>query len=89
MTLSRSKSKLLLECRLVERNYEPVGHAIQCRINAEDPLNDFRPSPGLITNYHSPGGHGIRIDTHVYAGYSIPPYYDSNDFKAYNCCANA
>jgi len=59
------------------KNYEPVGHAIQCRINAEDPLNDFRPSPGLITNYHSPGGHGIRIDTHVYAGYSIPPYYDS------------
>lgn len=59
------------------KNYEPVGHAIQCRINAEDPLNDFRPSPGLITNYHSPGGHGIRIDTHVYAGYTIPPYYDS------------
>jgi acetyl-CoA carboxylase, biotin carboxylase subunit len=59
------------------KNYEPVGHAIQCRINAEDPLNDFRPSPGLITNYHSPGGHGIRIDTHVYAGYSIPPFYDS------------
>ncbi|MDA7744841.1 acetyl-CoA carboxylase biotin carboxylase subunit [bacterium] len=59
------------------KNYEPVGHAIQCRINAEDPLNDFRPSPGRITNYHSPGGHGIRIDTHVYAGYSIPPFYDS------------
>lgn len=59
------------------KNYEPVGHAIQCRINAEDPLNDFRPSPGRITNYHSPGGHGIRVDTHVYAGYSIPPFYDS------------
>lgn len=59
------------------KNYEPVGHSIQCRINAEDPLNDFRPSPGKITNYHSPGGHGIRIDTHVYAGYTIPPFYDS------------
>jgi len=53
------------------------GHAVECRINAEDPFNDFRPSPGKITNYHAPGGHGIRLDTHVYAGYSIPPYYDS------------
>jgi len=58
-------------------NYEPELHAIECRINAEDPSNDFRPSPGKITNYHSPGGHGVRIDTHVYAGYVIPPYYDS------------
>ena len=58
-------------------NYIPRLHAIQCRINAEDPFNDFRPSPGMITNYHEPGGHGIRIDTHVYAGYTIPPYYDS------------
>ena len=52
-------------------------HAIECRINAEDPFNDFRPSPGKITNFHSPGGHGVRMDTHVYAGYTIPPYYDS------------
>ena len=52
-------------------------HSIQCRINAEDPHKDFIPSPGKITNYHSPGGHGIRIDTHVYANYMIPPYYDS------------
>ena len=52
-------------------------HAIQCRINAEDPEKEFRPSPGKITDYHEPGGHGIRIDTHVYAGYVIPPYYDS------------
>lgn len=59
------------------KNYEPELHAIECRINAEDPENDFRPSPGKITNYHSPGGHGVRIDTHVYAGYVIPPYYDS------------
>lgn len=55
----------------------PQMHAIQCRINAEDPANDFRPSPGKITDYHSPGGHGIRIDTHIYAGYIIPPFYDS------------
>jgi len=58
-------------------NYEPQGHAIECRINAEDPYNDFRPSPGKITVLHQPGGHGIRVDSHVYAGYTIPPYYDS------------
>ncbi|MEJ7768076.1 MAG: acetyl-CoA carboxylase biotin carboxylase subunit [Chitinophagaceae bacterium] len=58
-------------------NYEPQMHAIECRINAEDPYNDFRPSPGKITVLHQPGGHGIRVDSHVYAGYSIPPYYDS------------
>lgn len=58
-------------------NYEPQMHAIECRINAEDPYNDFRPSPGKITVLHQPGGHGIRIDSHVYAGYTIPPYYDS------------
>jgi acetyl-CoA carboxylase biotin carboxylase subunit len=59
------------------KNYYPQMHAIQCRINAEDPFNNFRPSPGKITEYHEPGGHGIRIDTHVYAGYTIPPNYDS------------
>jgi len=59
------------------RNYEPEMHAIECRINAEDPYNDFRPSPGKITVLHQPGGHGIRIDSHVYTGYTIPPYYDS------------
>lgn len=58
-------------------DYEPTMHAIECRINAEDPYNDFRPSPGKITTLHTPGGHGIRIDSHVYAGYVIPPYYDS------------
>jgi acetyl-CoA carboxylase, biotin carboxylase subunit len=58
-------------------DYEPTVHAIECRINAEDPYNDFRPSPGKITTLHTPGGHGIRIDSHVYAGYVIPPYYDS------------
>tara|TARA_B100001093_G_scaffold120423_1_gene113182 strand:- start:35493 stop:36332 length:840 start_codon:yes stop_codon:yes gene_type:complete len=59
------------------KNYEPKLHAIECRINAEDPMNDFRPCPGKITNYHAPGGLGVRVDTHVYAGYVIPPYYDS------------
>jgi acetyl-CoA carboxylase biotin carboxylase subunit len=58
-------------------NYEPKMHAIECRINAEDPYNDFRPAPGRITVLHTPGGHGVRIDSHIYAGYSIPPYYDS------------
>ena len=52
-------------------------HAMECRINAEDPFNDFRPSPGKILSFHSPKGHGVRVDTHVYSGYTIPPYYDS------------
>ncbi|WP_316801994.1 acetyl-CoA carboxylase biotin carboxylase subunit [Pedobacter nototheniae] len=59
------------------KNYFPDMHAIECRINAEDPFNNFRPSPGKITNFHSPGGHGVRVDTHVYAGYQIPSNYDS------------
>src|SRR6187402_3392063 len=59
------------------RNYMPQLHAIECRINAEDPFNDFRPSPGKITTLHMPGGHGVRLDTHVYSGYTIPPNYDS------------
>lgn len=59
------------------KNYLPQLHSIECRINAEDPYNDFRPSPGKITTLHSPGGHGVRLDTHVYAGYTIPPNYDS------------
>jgi acetyl-CoA carboxylase biotin carboxylase subunit len=59
------------------KNYLPTSHAIECRINAEDPHNGFRPCPGMITTYHAPGGHGVRVDTHVYAGYTIPPHYDS------------
>ncbi|WP_339655856.1 acetyl-CoA carboxylase biotin carboxylase subunit [Flavobacterium frigidarium] len=59
------------------KNYLPELHAIECRINAEDPYNDFRPSPGKITTLHMPGGHGVRLDTHVYSGYTIPPNYDS------------
>ncbi|MFM7289060.1 MAG: acetyl-CoA carboxylase biotin carboxylase subunit [Bacteroidota bacterium] len=59
------------------KSYIPNMHAIECRINAEDPYNDFRPSPGKITTLHVPGGHGVRVDTHIYSGYVIPPYYDS------------
>jgi acetyl-CoA carboxylase biotin carboxylase subunit len=59
------------------RDYVPQMHSIECRINAEDPYNDFRPSPGRITVLHQPGGHGVRVDSHAYAGYVIPPYYDS------------
>jgi acetyl-CoA carboxylase, biotin carboxylase subunit len=59
------------------KNYFPVMHAMECRINAEDVCNGFRPSPGKITSFHSPKGHGVRVDTHVYAGYTVPPFYDS------------
>ena len=59
------------------KNYLPQLHAVECRINAEDPFNDFRPSPGKITTLHMPGGHGVRLDTHVYSGYTITPNYDS------------
>ncbi|WP_196891209.1 acetyl-CoA carboxylase biotin carboxylase subunit [Aureivirga marina] len=59
------------------KNYLPKLHSIECRINAEDPHHDFRPSPGKITTFHAPGGHGVRLDTHVYANYVIPPNYDS------------
>ncbi len=58
-------------------NYFPNMHAMECRINAEDPYKNFLPSPGTITSFHSSKGHGVRVDTHVYAGYTIPPYYDS------------
>jgi acetyl-CoA carboxylase biotin carboxylase subunit len=60
------------------KHYFPKDrYAMEVRINAEDPFNDFRPSPGKITSYHNPGGHGVRLDTHAYAGYVINPYYDS------------
>ena len=75
--LIKEQIKLAAGDKISGENYYPKLHAIQCRINAEDPAHDFRPSPGKITSYHSPGGHGIRIDTHVYAGYAIPPNYDS------------
>ena len=63
--------------RLTKKLIKPRGHAIECRINAEDPSNDFRPSPGEISSFHMPGGFGVRVDTHCYAGYRIPPFYDS------------
>tara|TARA_B100000508_G_scaffold141092_1_gene146407 strand:+ start:64601 stop:65935 length:1335 start_codon:yes stop_codon:yes gene_type:complete len=75
--LIKEQIKIAAGEKISGNNYEPIMHSIQCRINAEDPDNGFRPSPGKITEYHEPGGHGIRIDTHVYAGYTIPPHYDS------------
>ena len=75
--LIKEQIKIAAGEKVSGKNYFPQMHAIQCRINAEDPFNDFRPSPGKILDYHEPGGHGIRIDTHVYAGYTIPPFYDS------------
>src|SRR6218665_2582 len=75
--LIKEQIKIAAGERISGANYYPHLHAIQCRINAEDPYADFRPSPGKITSYHSPGGHGVRIDTHAYAGYVIPPNYDS------------
>jgi len=75
--LIKEQIKIAMGERISGRNYEPQGHAIECRINAEDPYNDFRPSPGRITVLHTPGGHGVRVDSHVYTGYVIPPYYDS------------
>ena len=75
--LIKEQIKVAAGIKISGRNYLPQLHAIECRINAEDPENDFRPSPGMITNFHAPGGHGIRIDTHVYANYMIPPFYDS------------
>ncbi len=75
--LVKEQIKLAAGEKISGKNHFPLMHAIQCRINAEDPYNDFRPCPGTITQYHSPGGHGVRVDTHVYAGYKIPPHYDS------------
>ncbi len=75
--LIKEQIKIAAGIPITGNNYEPTMHAIECRINAEDPYNDFRPSPGKITVYHQPGGHGVRVDSHVYAGYVIPPYYDS------------
>lgn len=63
--------------KITLRQKQPLFHAIECRINAEDPENDFRPSPGIITSLHFPGGHGVRVDSHIYDGYKIPQYYDS------------
>ncbi|WP_109698303.1 acetyl-CoA carboxylase biotin carboxylase subunit [Chitinophaga deserti] len=75
--LIKEQIKIAAGIPISGKNYLPQMHAIECRINAEDPYNDFRPSPGKITVLHTPGGHGVRVDSHIYAGYVIPPYYDS------------
>ena len=75
--LIREQIKVAYGIPISGKNYYPKLHSIECRINAEDPYNDFRPCPGRITTFHAPGGHGVRLDTHVYAGYVIPPHYDS------------
>jgi len=75
--LVKEQIKIAAGVPISGRNYEPKIHAIECRINAEDPYNDFRPCPGRINVLHTPGGHGVRVDSHIYAGYTIPPYYDS------------
>ena len=75
--LIREQIKVAAGIPIIGKNYFPKLHSIECRINAEDPFNDFRPCPGKITELNSPGGHGVRLDTHVYAGYTIPPNYDS------------
>lgn len=75
--LIKEQIKVAAGIEISGKNYYPQLHAIECRINAEDPAKDFRPSPGKITHLHMPGGHGVRVDSHVYAGYTIPPNYDS------------
>jgi len=75
--LIREQIKVAAGIPISGKNYFPEMHAIECRINAEDPYAGFRPSPGRIENLHTPGGHGVRVDSHIYAGYSIPPNYDS------------
>lgn len=75
--LIKEQIKVAAGIPITGKNYYPIRHSIECRINAEDPYNNFRPSPGKIEILHKPGGHGIRIDSHIYAGYTIPPNYDS------------
>ena len=75
--LVKEQIKIAAGEKISGRNYTPQLHAIECRINAEDPNNDFRPSPGKITSLHTSKGHGVRVDTHIYAGYTVPPFYDS------------
>lgn len=76
--LIKEQIKVAMGIPVSGRHYFPTNrHAMEVRINAEDPFNDFRPHPGKIVDFHKPGGHGVRVDTHIYAGYVIPPYYDS------------
>ncbi len=75
--LIKEQIKIAAGIPITGKDYKPQVHVMQCRINAEDPFNNWRPSPGKIGDYHQPGGHGVRVDTHVYSGYTIPPNYDS------------
>ncbi len=75
--LIKEQIKIAAGIPISGKNYLPEKHSIECRINAEDPFNDYRPSPGKIEVLHKPGGHGVRVDSHIYAGYTIPPHYDS------------
>jgi len=75
--LIKEQIKVAAGVEVSGKDYFPKMHAIECRINAEDPVNDFRPCPGRITNLHLPGGHGVRVDSHIYSGYTIPSNYDS------------
>ncbi len=75
--LIKEQIKVAAGIKISGNNYIPTMHAMECRINAEDPYNNFRPSPGKILSFHSAKGHGVRVDTHVYAGYTVSPYYDS------------
>ncbi len=77
LDLIREQILIAAGSRLAQDAWFPQGHSIECRINAEDPRKNFAPSPGRITQFHSPKGHGVRVDTHASAGYTIPPYYDS------------
>ena len=85
--LIKEQIKLAAGENISGKNYYPQMHAIQCRINAEDPARNFAPCPGRITDYHAPGGHGVRLDTHVYSG-TNPPVLRLDDFKAHRCCSN-
>lgn len=75
--LIKEQIKVAAGHKINGKDHLPLRHSLECRINAEDPLNDFRPSPGMIKSVHLPGGQGVRVDTHIYAGYAIPPFYDS------------
>lgn len=77
LDLIKLQIELAAGAKVPDHNFYPIGHSIECRINAEDPYSDFRPSPGMIEELNIPGGRGVRVDTHVYSGYKIPPYYDS------------
>ena len=77
LDLVKEQIKIAAGAKISGRNYHPSGYAMECRINAEDPSKDFRPCPGKITHLHLPGGVGVRVDTHIYAGYTIPPHYDA------------